>query len=115
MENAEPFAKSERVYYFNPLRVFSAWLIVFFARFFIGIETIVFRKIGKEPAHCGRLVGSENVALCRRPRLIFLLPITRGFIWDCWSSCLRKSFPEIGLSVSAPLSDAPWREIDSIG
>ena len=50
--------------------------------------------------------------LCRQSWLIFLLPRTRLFILDCWSSCLRKSVPEIWLSVPAPLSDAPMREID---
>lgn len=96
MENAEPFAKSERVYYFNTIRVFSAWLVVFFARFFIGIEMIVLRKIGKEPAHCCRLVGSENVALCRRSRLNFLLPITRGFIWIVGAFVCANRFPKAG-------------------
>lgn len=85
----------------------------FSARVFIGVEAIAFRQIGKESAHCGMPCRIRKCrTLCRQSWLIFLLPRTRLFILDCWSSCLRKSFSESGLSAPVTLSDAPMREID---
>lgn len=113
MENDEPFAV-ERVYYFNTLPCFSACPVGFFrARFHRG-RGDCFQKDRKRIGALRHALPDQKMphGLCRQSRLIFLLPRTRLFILDCWSSCLRKSVPEIWLSVPAPLSDAPWREID---
>ena len=112
MENDEPFAV-ERVYYFNTLPCFSACPVGFFrACFHRGRGDCLQTNregIGALRSPC-RIRKCRT--LCRQSWLIFLLPRTRLFILDCWSSCLRKSVPEIWLSVPAPLSDAPMREID---
>ena len=107
------FSDCSGPYFFCKKQTRAEKTSAFSARVFIGVEAIAFRQIGKESAHCGMPCRIRKCrTLCRQSWLIFLLPRTRLFILDCWSSCLRKSVPEIWLSVPAPLSDAPMREID---
>lgn len=78
-----------------------------------GARRLPSDKSGRNRRIAACLVGSENAARIVSAVLVDLpFAENEALYLDCWSSCLRKSVPEIWLSVPAPLSDAPMREID---